>query len=604
MRQFMPAPASRAAHLPSFSMMVDWITRAIDAALNRTFSLTHRASVTRWNALTVGFILAWLASMVMTVPEGIARQQMWEVFAALGSVAGGNVQPFLTASIKFIFAVFLHPAVIKHALALYAPFWLMHRVTAIYLSDIFEESETTSRRFVIQAAFGRGYSTIHIRQGAVVEADIDSTIIKIGGPGYVQVDLDSAVIFERPDGTLHVIGPTGGEVIDDFERIRRVIDLRDSVDTVELPPTRSRDGIIVGAKDIQFSYSIYRGDSPNRSEMPYPFSRAAVESLVYKDTRVVKPGIAPERKPEWLSGPFKMGGAIMAEMGSFISKRGLSEFLAAIGEPEENSLTVREQKIDQFSQLLSGINGNQASSSPLKAPNFASRTFLTDLFYSQGGFQKRMADKGFKLNWIGVGTWYTPAEIIPANHRDAWKISRENFARGNPQALEALQAEAKLQELLRLIQILPINRFYTDLEKVDDEQLLDNLLQDYEEILQRAADLYGRGRNGLDLRFSRLLQEGNRLFERIRRPASSLYDNFLGRMAGWFSASLSIFNPEVEDLLSQAGELLDALNPILELEDREFLQQAVRLHQDLRAFYQIQNVISTLRRVRQQHHQV
>lgn len=604
MRQFTPAPASRAAHLPSFSMVVDWITRAIDVALNRIFSLTHRASVMRWNTLSVGFVLAWLASVVMTVPEGVARQQLWEVFAALGSVAGGNVQPFLMASIKFIFGVFLHPAVIKHALALYAPFWLMHRVTAIYLSDIFEESEKTSRQFVMQAAFGRGYSTIHIRQGAVVEADLDSTIIKIGGPGYVQVDLDSAVLFERPDGTPHVIGPTGREVIDDFERIRRVIDLRDSVDTVELPPTRSRDGIIVGAKDIQFSYSIYRGDSPNRSEMPYPFSRAAVESLVYKDTRVVKPGIAPERKPEWLSGPFKMGGAIMAEMGSFISRRGLSEFLAAIGEPEENSLTVREQKIDQFSQLLSGINGNQASSPPLKAPNFASRTFLTDLFYSQDGFQKRMADKGFKLNWIGVGTWYTPAEIIPANHRDAWKTSRENFARGNPQALEALQAEAKLQELLRLIQILPINRFYTDLEKVDDERLLDNLLQDYEEILQRAADLYGRGRNGLDLRFSRLLQEGNRLFERIRRPASSLYDNFLGHMAVWFSASLSIFNPEVEDLLSQAARLLEDLNPILESEDREFLQQAIRLYQDLCAFYQIQNVISTLRRVRQQHHQV
>ena len=604
MKEWMPAPAARAARPSMLEVVFDWVKRAIDAFLNRVFSLTHRVSVIRWNALGVGFILAWLVSMVLTVPEEVARRQLGDMLSALALASRGDTQSLLFALLDFTVTVVLHPAVIKHLLALFAPFWLMHRITAIYLADIFEESEVTARQFVMEAAFGQGYTTLHIRNGKVVEDDHDSTIIRIGGPGYVQVDLDSAVLFERPDGTPHVIGPTGKEIIDDFERIRRVFDLRDSVDTVELPPTRSRDGIIVGAKDIQFSYSIHRGESPNRSATPYPFSPAAVESLVYKDTRVVKPGIAPARKPEWQSDPFKMGGPIMAEMGTFISKRGLSEFLAAIGEPEENSLTTREQKIDQFSQLLSGINGDQAGNPPLKAPDFSSRTFLTDLFYSQDGFQKRMADKGFKLNWIGVGTWYTPAEIIPANHRDAWKTSRENFTRGNPQALETLQSEAKLQELLRLIQILPINKFYNDLEKVDDERLLDNLLQEYEETLQRAADLYGRGRNGLDLRFTRLTQEAARLFERLRRPPSSMYDDFLQYLALMSPTPRSIYSSDVEELLSQAAGLYEDLNPILEAEDRELLRQAVRLYQDLRAFYQIVNVISSISRVRQQHHQV
>lgn len=607
MKEWMPAPAARAARLSFFTTLVDWLTRAIDAALNRVFALTHRGSITRWRVLVVGFLVAWLVSVVAVVPELLTGPQKGGFLEALQSmvfVEPKTQEEFIQALLKLFFVVFLHPAVLKHLLALFAPFWLMHRITAIYLADIFEESQVTARQFVMEAAFGRGYTTLHIRNGKVVEDDHNLTIIKIGGPGYVQVDLDSAVLFEKPDGTPHVIGPTAKEIIDDFERIRRVVDLRDSVDTVELPPTRSRDGIIIGAKDIQFSYSIYRGESPNRAEIPYPFSRAAVESLVYKDTRVVKPGIAPARKPEWQSEPFKMGGPILAEMGAFISKRGLSEFLAAIGEPEENSLTTREQKIDQFSQLLSGINGDQAGNPPLSAPDFSSRTFLTGLFYSQDGFLKRMADKGFKLNWIGVGTWYTPAEIIPANHRDAWKTSRENFARGNPQALEALQSEAKLQELLRLIQILPINKFYNDLEKVDDERLLDNLLQEYEETLQRAADLYGRGRNGLDLRFSRLTQEAVRLSERLRRPTSSVYDDFVQRLAWWSSPPRSIYSPDVEELLSQAAGLYEDLHPILETEDREFFQQAIRLYQDLRAFYQIVNVISTISRVRQQHHQV
>lgn len=611
MKQWIPAPPLRAARPSILTMIVDWITRAIDAALNRVFSLTHRVSVIRWQAMVVGFILAWLISIVAVIPEdgngqNIGGQQLGKVLAAFGGMILGTTPPqeFFSSFGTLIFAIGLHPAVIKHMLALIAPFWLMHRIIAIYLADIFEESELTARQFVMEVAFGQGYTTLHIRNGKVIEEDQDSTIIKIGGPGYVQVDLDSAVLFERPDGTPHVIGPTGKEIIDDFVRIRRVVDLRDSIETTELPLTRSRDGIIVGAKDIQFSYSIYRGETPNRSETPYPFSRAAVESLVYKDARTVKPGIAPTYQPEWQMGAFKMGGPIMAEMSAFISKRGLSEFLAAIGEPEENSLTTREQKIDQFSQLLSGIDGNQSGNSPLKAPDFSSRAFLTDLFYNQDGFQKRMAGKGFRLNWIGVGTWYTPAEIIPANHRDAWKTSRENFSRGNPQALETLQAEAKLQELLRLIQILPISKFYNDLEKVDDERLLDNLLQEYEETLQRAADLYGRGRNGLDLRFSRLTQEGARLFNQLRRPPSSLYLDFLQYLDLWSSAPRSVYAPDVAELLSQAAGLHEDLHPILETEDRELLQQAIRLHQDLQAFYQIENVISTISRVRQQHHQV
>lgn len=602
MRQFVPVPASGAARPSIFTAVVDWLMRALDVLLNQVFSLTHRVSVLRWNALGVGFILAWLASIIFTVPQPIVSQQLGYILSALGIFPVNEAPTLASVLVNFLVTVVFHPAVIKHLLALYAPFWLMHRITAIYLADIFEESEVTARQFIMQAAFGQGYKTIHIRNGTVAEEDRNSTIIKIGGPGYVQVDLDSAVLFERPDGSPHVIAPTGKEIIDDFERIRRVVDLRDSIENIELPPTRSRDGIIVGAKDIQFSYSIYRGESPKRSETPYPFSPAAVQSLVYKDTRAVKPGIAPERKPEWLSGPFKMGGPIMAEMSAFISKRGLSEFLSAIGEPEENSLTIREQKIEQFSQLLSGIHAPQANKPPLESPNFSSRTFLTDLFYNQDGFQKRMADKGFKLNWIGVGTWFTPTEIILSNHREAWKISRENFTRGNPQALETLQSEAKLQELLRLIQILPISKFYNDLEKVDDEHLLDNLLQEYEETLQRAADLYGHGRNGLDLRFSRLTQEAARLSERINQPGSSIYENFLATLASWSSASRSIYSIDVEERLAQASGLYEELNPILPPEDRDLLQQAVRLNNDLQAFYQIANVISTINRVRHAQH--
>ncbi len=605
MRQFVPVPDSRVIKPSIFTRILDGITRAIDAALNRVFSLTHRASVTRWNALGVGFILAWLFSMVMTVPEDIAREQLRQVFLALGGFAAGNPQSFVIEVGRFIFAVVLHPAVIKHALALYAPFWLMHRVTAIYLADIFEEPIPTAQHFVMEAAFGRGYSTIHIRQGAVAEQDLDSTIVKIGGPGYVEVDLDSAILFERPDGTPHVILPGKKEIIDDFERIRRVVDVRDSVETIDLAPTRTRDGIFVGAKNIQFSYSLYRGETPDRKQTPYPCNPTAVENLVYKDGRAVKPGIAPPRTPEWQSGQFKMGGPIMGEIGGFIGKRSLSDFLAAIGEPEEKSLFNREQEIEKTSQNLAGVDRIPTNKLPLEAPkDFATRNVLTEAFYSHDDFVKRMAAKGFQLNWIGVGTWHAPAEIISANHREAWKISRENLARGSKAALDGVKTETALQEMVRIIQALPIGQFFKNFESLQngDEQPLDDLLQEYEEIMQRAADLYLRGLAALDFRFIQLVQEARRLLNRISRPTFSDYDLFLQQLAGMADDGYYIFDTDVEELLQRAAGLFETLKAVLKPEDSEFLLAANRLHVDLLDYQQIMRVVNVINSLRHSQH--
>ncbi len=605
MKTLVPAPSARPAGPSFINRALDGVTRLIDAALNRVFSLTHRVSLTRWSAVRIGFLLAWMVSVAVIAPEVNGSAQFFVLMnALLAFKPPEEVTPLIT---KFIFTVVLHPIVVRHLLALYVPFWLMRRISAIYLADIFEKPEETARQFIMQAAFGQGYSTIHIKQGRVVEADQGSTIIQIGGPGYVQVELDSAVLFERPDGSVHVIGPTGSEVIDDFERLRRVVDLRDSIESVDLAPTRSKDGIIVGAKDIQFSYSIYRGEETNRTETPYPFSKKAVESLVYKDSRTVKPGIAPARAPEWQSGPFKMGGPIMGEMGGFISKRGLSEFLAAIGKPEEQSLKTREDQIDQRSQVLSGLNGNLNGDLPLKAPDFSSRTFLTDQFYSQDGFLKRMADKGFQLNWIGVGTWFTPADIIPSKHKEAWTISRENYSRGNKQAIEGVQNEAKLQELLRLVQTLPINKFYNGAEKVTDgnyDRLLGELLQDYEEILQRAADLYLRGANRLDFRISQLSNEATNLYDRPRRMSYSDYDNFLQDLALMGEPGADIFSPEVEEQFRQAAEIFENLSAALDNEDQEFLKRAIKLYNDLKIYNQMQRAIEIIRMIRRPQYSV
>lgn len=596
--------SSPATGLSSVKRLFDWISSLVDRSLNFIFSLTHRVSVIRSNALTVAFFLAWMIALILVVPIEEGRAQTGRLLnAVFNPPQEGQLPPNLfMLLLEFLFSTFFHPAVLRHLIALYAPYWLMHRVAAIYLADIFglgQERLAVAEKFIEQAAFGRRYSSIQIREGKVVNED--SIIAQIGGPGIVKVALDSAVLLERPDGTPQVIGPTNYAIIDDFVRIRRVVDLRDTIDGADLPPTRSKDGIIVGVKGIQFSYSIYRGENPDRSQMPYPFTLKAVENLVYKDSRTVKPGKPPSSEPEWKSGPFKMNGLILGEMSSFIASRGLGEFLASIGEPEEKSLAVTEQQINQRSQVLSGINESSISEPPLKAGPFTPRTLLTEQFYNQEGFLKRMTERGFQLNWIGVGTWYTPVEVITANHREAWKISRDNYARGNPQALKSLKNAAKLQELLRLIQSLPLGIFYKNVDSADENELIDTLLRAYDETLQRAADSFHRGPNALDMRFSNLLQQAIALKERERRSLFPDYETFLHNMAG-LAGIWRVTDSGIDTFLQQAQDFKTRLGEHLETADQDLLAHAIELVNDLKVYNQIMNVIRILRGLRHSPH--
>jgi hypothetical protein len=500
------ANASRpAARGLAANELVRSLGHAMDNFINSLLAFKHDAAVMRGT-------LVWLSFMVLALFLVVSSRSLDDWGGLLLNFLGAILAPSVPlpngessskAILDLIFALLGNPEVWGHLVALYAPYWLMSRIAAIYLADIFEKEDSVARTFISQAAFGTDYNTVHIREGKIVEADQNSPIVQIGGPGYVMVELDSAALFERPDGTSHVIPPTVGEwrgkkVIEGFERIRQAADLRDMLGSQEVG-ARSRDGIPVIAKDIQYSYSIYRGENPVKTlQTPYPFIEKAVESLAYRLPRPVKPGVPPSAKPDWLSPlPGKVAGPVQLELGSFVSRHGLSEFLSSIGEPEEAALRSRESQLDKLGQQLSGRNGNNVGEILFKPAVFTSRSSITAMFYDEAGFKKRAADRGFQINWIGVGTWVTPAEIIPANHLEAWKISRENFLRSAPEEIEHLREETRLEWHLQLIQTIAINKFYMGPSQASETELVDSIISDYYDTIQSALEIYER--EGKDL---------------------------------------------------------------------------------------------------------
>ncbi|RPI23327.1 MAG: hypothetical protein EHM70_22655 [Chloroflexota bacterium] len=373
---------------------------------------------------------------------------LWATLALLTAASGRGSAVTLGQWI----GAFFDRSVIRHFLVLGLASFVALVVASTYLDDIFELNNiAVAKRFILQAALFSQYEMVTIKDGAVDPNYEDSPVFKIGGPGLVDVHLENAALFEKPDGSAHVVGPTERRptVLDGFERLRKVVDLRDQV--IELTiDGRTKDGIPVIAQDVRLVFSIYRGEDklPTGQAFPQPFrfTPGAIEGLVYM-----------QGKGPWVEA---MRSMISNELRQFISQHTLSEFLT---------------------------NANLST----EAGAFISRDELTNLFYDFAqGFSRRAVERGVELQWIGVGTWVTPSEIIPERHLEAWRLSSENRQRGSEQTLSGIQLDARLTELLRLIDEMAGTFYNLVNQGLDGETVMRRLMLSYREKLRSARELY------------------------------------------------------------------------------------------------------------------
>ncbi len=399
---------------------------------------------------------------------------------------------------------------VKGFVLIWLPREIALHLATLYQSDLFElEDLSISREFILSASLHGSTRVLYIAEGEVTESGRRSPIYLIGGPGYVRVAMDSAVLFELPDGRPHVIGPTGAlhrdrrgsastlenaAQLGGFERLRQpVIDLRDQFlgspgETAENIRSRSRDGIPVEAQDVRFVFSIFRGGQSPTLQNPYPFDERAAETLIYNLSSRVQ---EDANRPSVLSTDWKttMRTLIRNELARFMSTRPLNEYLASIGEPEVQEIQNRHQILEEN---LASVDPQQPARIPQpihSPPNFAHRITIKNLFDRfTSEFANTAHRRGVELHWLGLGTWRTPSEIIPQHHEEAWRLSRENLQRGNEEALATVEREARIEELLRRIQSVPLGTF-AEYASQSPRRVKRALIQEYCEQIKEARDL-------------------------------------------------------------------------------------------------------------------
>ncbi len=423
----------RTEPLPPEPTLGTALSRLVDNIVNSIFSLRRGAALTRYLLLWTVFLGIWLLTAYIAQAYSLPPLP--------------KDKQTLVAWLAFLFNRHTWPILIT----LLVPFFTAREAALRYLDDIFElDDPAAAAQFIDSAAFGIRYQTIAVSEGEIIRAHRNSPVYRIGGPGFVMVALDSAILTERADGRPRVIGPTVGRRraharLDGFERIRTTFDIRDHTMETSLSG-RTLDGIPIEARDIRFVGSIWRRNTEPTLRTPHPFEPYAIHALTYSRTARVSNNRGTTNLSVW-HGQLRM--MIQNALRDFISRTPLNEFLASISLPEIQERNDIRNDIGQNGTELSLPGQSDPPSLPPFTPrrSIAGRMTLRNdlpdpLQTFARNFTANAAQRGIELKWKGIGAWHHPDDIILSKHIKAWEMNRQNLIRTLPENIRRLQNNA------------------------------------------------------------------------------------------------------------------------------------------------------------------
>jgi hypothetical protein len=339
----------------------------------------------------------------------------WFVIVLLADFPGevpseweSSLGPFVYFLLNLVYP-FFQPEVLVHLLPLIAAIFIGLFTAGLYLTDLFElESIWIAVRYLLGALIGLDYPILRIDHGDVQDLEVENSsnpLVRIGGPGHVKVHLGFAAVFETESGEIRVRSSrkedvdSGGQspprlssLLDGFERLRDVVDLRDRHSKLDEVRAVTRDGIEVYARDAQMVFRVFSGGQERNLTDPYPFDQSGIRRLVYG-------------QPASQKGQQKWEGIlpliVQKEIRDFVARREVEDFLAL--QPNRLLELDREPESDTLSE----------DQEPLPPRRDLIESFHTD------ARQSRLREQGLELAWVGVGAWEVRDEETEKASREA-----------------------------------------------------------------------------------------------------------------------------------------------------------------------------------------
>lgn len=246
---------------------------------------------------------------------------------------------------------------------------------ASYLRDLLElPSFQLAFKYLTTTLFGGDYPRMSINEGRAQVAQPETNpMLKVGGPGWVDIQIGNAAIFERVVGPSSVLG-AGTHFIRRFETLREAFDLREIERVRADVKMVTKDGVPIVLNEIRVRYRI-RAREVRTESNPYPVMVQAIRRAAYNRK------VSPRGLEEW---PDMVLGAVKSTLTNWIARRRMDE-------------------------LIPPPRDGQEPESPAPPPY---RQALHDLFQSKDTRQK-FADMGAEIIWVSVGHLRPDPDVDP-----------------------------------------------------------------------------------------------------------------------------------------------------------------------------------------------
>lgn len=335
----------------------------------------------------------WQAFSESTFPGFLQKlQEFWRRIregtgAAPAVVASGLdlPQPDWRTRLELMWTSQGFSTLVQSMIISFIPFMFSFWVAAYYFQYLNKIPHLSSAlAHIFQVIFPVRRRKVKIREGFVQHKGEQIALRRMGGPARVALAEENSAVFERSNGSPHVLLPSKKPaLIDNYESLRTVLDLRQEQVVITVSD-RTRDGMRLGARQAHFSYQLQAG-MPNNG-MTDEARRLAQQSFVYRHW-LGNDWEKPEKRRQAVKD------LLSTELRRFIAEHELGDFFGAILAQDE-ALPAGYQGLNPFSAFAEQFNQSAAFST---------------------------ADNpGLQIAWLGKGAWALNNQIRIGDHLQAW----------------------------------------------------------------------------------------------------------------------------------------------------------------------------------------
>jgi regulator of protease activity HflC (stomatin/prohibitin superfamily) len=290
-----------------------------------------------------------------------------------------------------IFGGFFTLQVLRHALPPMLGLGLALYFGAAYLKDLLElPNLQLAFKYLIATLFGTDYPRMTVKEGKAYVGDPETNpMLKIGGPGWVDIRIGNAAIFERLAGPSSVLG-AGTHFIRRFETLREAFDLREIERARQNVKVMTKDGIPLVMNEMRVRFRLNTSARDTRTESnPYPVLVGAIRRAAYK-RKVNAKGLE-----NWAE---MVAGAAKSTITGWVAERHMNE-------------------------LIPPPRMGEAAATALPPPY---RQALHERFY-QKDTRRKFADMGAEIVWVSVGHLRPDPDVDPDLKLEADPTGRDKI---------------------------------------------------------------------------------------------------------------------------------------------------------------------------------